>query len=256
MAGKPESGTFIITERRSENTAGTRKKIPDRERNSEGGYSTVKKIGGFIGKYMAVIVLAAAVTSLLLPGTFLWVDTSWVNILLMVVMLGMGLTLKAQDFLMVFRRPRDILIGCLAQFTIMPVLAFVLSRIFGLETGLMTGVILVGTCPGGTASNVITYLSEGDVALSVGMTSVNTLLAPLLTPIITWLLVRTSVSVDVTAMILSILKVVLLPITVGFIINHFWGRYTRKVRDILPTVSVCAITLIVAAVVSHNAQRS
>ena len=222
MAGKPESGTFIITERRSENTAGTRKKIPDRERNSEGGYSTVKKIGGFIGKYMAVIVLAAAVTSLLLPGTFLWVDTSWVNILLMVVMLGMGLTLKAQDFLMVFRRPRDILIGCLAQFTIMPVLAFVLSRIFGLETGLMTGVILVGTCPGGTASNVITYLSEGDVALSVGMTSVNTLLAPLLTPIITWLLVRTSVSVDVTAMILSILKVVLLPITVGFIINHFW----------------------------------
>ena len=215
----------------------------------------MKKIGGFIGKYMAVIVLAAAVTSLLLPGTFLWVDTSWVNILLMVVMLGMGLTLKAQDFLMVFRRPRDILIGCLAQFTIMPVLAFVLSRIFGLETGLMTGVILVGTCPGGTASNVITYLSEGDVALSVGMTSVNTLLAPLLTPIITWLLVRTSVSVDVTAMILSILKVVLLPITVGFIINHFWGRYTRKVRDILPTVSVCAITLIVAAVVSHNAQR-
>ncbi len=215
----------------------------------------MKKIGGFIGKYMAVIVLAAAVTALLLPGTFLWVDTSWVNILLMVVMLGMGLTLKAQDFLMVFRRPRDILIGCLAQFTIMPVLAFVLSRIFGLETGLMTGVILVGTCPGGTASNVITYLSEGDVALSVGMTSVNTLLAPLLTPIITWLLVRTSVSVDVTAMILSILKVVLLPITVGFIINHFWGRYTRKVRDILPTVSVCAITLIVAAVVSHNAQR-
>ena len=215
----------------------------------------MKKIGGFIGKYMAVIVLAAAVTALLLPKTFLWVDTSWVNILLMVVMLGMGLTLKAQDFLMVFRRPRDILIGCLAQFTIMPVLAFVLSRIFGLETGLMTGVILVGTCPGGTASNVITYLSEGDVALSVGMTSVNTLLAPLLTPIITWLLVRTSVSVDVTAMILSILKVVLLPITVGFIINHFWGRYTRKVRDILPTVSVCAITLIVAAVVSHNAQR-
>ena len=215
----------------------------------------MKKIGGFIGKYMAVIVLAAAVTSLLLPGTFLWVDTSWVNILLMVVMLGMGLTLKAQDFLMVFRRPRDILIGCLAQFTIMPVLAFVLSRIFGLETGLMTGVILVGTCPGGTASNVITYLSKGDVALSVGMTSVNTLLAPLLTPAITYLLLQTTVSVDVWSMFWSIIQVIIIPIAFGFIINHFFGRITEKAVGVLPMVSTVAICLIVAAVVSHNAEK-
>ena len=215
----------------------------------------MKKISELIGKYMAVIVLAAAAMALFLPKTCLWIQTSWVNTLLMVVMFGMGLTLKAEDFLPVIRRPRDILLGCMAQYTVMPLLAFGLGKLFGLETGLMAGVILVGACPGGTASNVITYLSDGDVALSVGMTSVNTLLAPVVTPAVTWLFLRTSVSVDMKAMILSILKVVIVPVALGFLINHFWGTHTQKVRDILPTVSVGAITMIVASVVSHNAAR-
>ena len=215
----------------------------------------MKKISELIGKYMAVIVLAAAAVALFLPRTCLWIRTSWINTLLMFVMFGMGLTLNAEDFLPVFRRPRDILLGCIAQYTIMPLLAFGLGKLFGLETGLMAGVILVGACPGGTASNVITYLSDGDVALSVGMTSVNTLLAPAVTPAVTWLFLRTSVSVDIKAMILSILKVVIVPVALGFLINHFWGKYTQKVRDILPTISVGAITMIVASVVSHNAAR-
>ena len=219
------------------------------------GASGVKKVSDFIGKYMAVIVLVVAALALFAPRTCLWVQTSWVNTLLMIVMFGMGLTLKIGDFVVVFRRPRDILLGCIAQFTIMPLLAFCLGRLFGLEAGLMAGVILVGTCPGGTSSNVITFLSEGDVALSVGMTSVNTLLAPFLTPAITWLLLRTSVTVDTGAMFLSIIKVVILPIALGFVINRFWGKYTQKAVDILPVVSVAAITLIVAAVVSHNAEK-
>ena len=119
----------------------------------------------------------------------------------------------------------------------------------------MAGVILVGTCPGGTSSNVITYLSKGDVALSVGMTSVNTLLAPFLTPAITYLLLRTTVSVDVLGMFLSIIKVVIIPILLGFIINKLWGKYTEKISDVLPLISVLAITLIVASVVSHNSER-
>ena len=204
---------------------------------------------------MAFIVLAVAALALFVPKSGLWVQTSWVNTLLMVVMFGMGLTLKEEDFRMVIRRPQDILIGCIAQFTIMPLLAFGLGKIFGLETGLMAGVILVGTCPGGTSSNVITYLSRGDVALSVGMNSVNTLLAPFLTPAITWLLLRTSVSVDMAAMFLSIVKVVIVPVALGFLINHFAGKYTQKIQDILPMISVAAITMIVAAVVSHNAAR-
>ena len=177
------------------------------------------------------------------------------NYLLMVVMFGMGLTLKIDDFITVFRHPKDILLGCAAQFTIMPLLAFLLGKAFGLEAGLLAGVILVGTCPGGTSSNVITFLSKGDVALSVGMTSVNTLLAPFLTPSITWLLLRTSVAVDVPAMFLSIIKVVIVPIAAGFIINRFWGKYTEKAREALPTVSVMAIALIVASVVSHSSER-
>lgn len=214
----------------------------------------MKKISEFVGKYMAVIVLVVASLALFVPASCLWVQTSWINYLLMAVMFGMGLTLKFEDFAIVFIRPRDIVIGCLAQFTVMPLLAFALGKTFGLDAGLMAGVILVGTCPGGTASNVMTYLGKGDVALSVGMTSVNTLLAPILTPAITYLLLRTTVTVDVVSMFLSIIKVVIIPIALGFIINKFFGKYTEKVSDVLPLISVTAITLIVAAVVSHNSE--
>lgn len=215
----------------------------------------MKAISELVGKFMAVIVLVVAAVALFIPKTCLWIETSWINYLLMVVMFGMGLTLKPADFAVVFKRPKDVIIGCLAQFTIMPLLAFGLGKLFGLEAGLLAGVILVGTCPGGTSSNVITYLSKGDVALSVGMTSVNTLLAPLLTPAITYLLLKTTVQVDIISMFLSIIKVVIVPIALGFIINHFLGKYTAKAVDVLPMVSVLAITLIVAAVVSHNAER-
>lgn len=216
---------------------------------------TLEKISDFFGKYMAFIVLIVAALALFAPGTCLWVQTSWVNYLLMIVMFGMGLTLKLEDFKLVFTRPKDILIGCVAQFTVMPLLAFALGKIFGLDAALLAGVILVGTCPGGTSSNVITYLSKGDVALSVGMTSVNTLLAPLLTPAITYLLLRTTVTVDPVSMFLSIIKVVIIPIALGFVINKLFGKVTQKLVKVLPTISVIAICLIVAAVVSHNSEK-
>ena len=215
----------------------------------------MKKLTSIISKYMALIVLIAAALALFWPASCLWIQTSWINYLLMIVMFGMGLTLKIEDFITVFRHPRDVLTGCIAQFTIMPLLAWLLGKVFGLDAGLLAGVILVGTCPGGTSSNVITYLSKGDVALSVGMTSVNTLLAPVLTPAITWILLRKTVQVDVQVMFLSILKVVIIPIALGFIINRFLGKYTEKAVGVLPLVSVTAITLIVASVVSHNAQK-
>ncbi len=215
----------------------------------------MKTVSEFVGKFMAVIILIIAVIALFVPKTSLWIDTSWINYLLMVVMFGMGLTLKPSDFAVVFKHPKDIIIGCLSQFTIMPLLAFGLGKMFGLETGLLAGVILVGTCPGGTSSNVITYLSRGDVALSVGMTGVNTLIAPVLTPAITYLLLKTSVHVDVLSMFLSIVKVVIVPIVLGFVINHFFGKYTSKASEALPLISVAAIALIVASVVSHNAQK-
>ena len=215
----------------------------------------MKKVSEAIGKYMAVIVLAIAALALFLPQSCLWIQTSWVNYLLMIVMFGMGLTMKPSDFGVVFSRPKDMIIGCSAQFLIMPLLAFALGRLFGLSSELLVGVILVGTCPGGTSSNVITYLSKGDVALSVGMTSVNTLLAPLLTPALTYLFLRTSVDVDVKAMFISIIQVVIIPIGLGILINKLLPRFSEKAKDIMPSVSVTAICLIVAAVVSHNSEK-
>ena len=204
---------------------------------------------------MAWIVLIIAALALFVPGTCLWVQTKWINFLLMIVMFGMGLTMKLSDFAIVFRRPRDVIIGCVAQFIVMPLLAFALGRLFGLSDELLVGVVLVGTCPGGTASNVMTYLAKGDTALSVGMTSINTLLAPVLTPLLTYLYLRTSVSVDVRSMFISIIQVVIVPIGLGLLINRLFGKYTQKLSDALPTVSVTAICLIVASVVSHNSEK-
>ena len=215
----------------------------------------LEKISEFVGKWMALVILATAAFSLFLPKSTLWIELSWVNYLLMIVMFGMGLTLRLGDFKLVFTRPKEIIIGCAAQFIVMPAIAFLLSKAFGLDAALMAGVVLVGTCPGGTASNVITYLSKGDVALSVGMTSVNTLLAPILTPAITYLLLRTTVNVDVMAMFLSIVKVVIVPIALGFVINKFLGKFTTRAVKVLPLVSVIAIAMIVGAVVSHNAAK-
>ena len=215
----------------------------------------MKKTSNLIGKNMAWIVLVIAALALFLPGTCLWIQTKWINYLLMIVMFGMGLTMKLADFTVVFKQPRDVITGCVAQFVIMPLLAFGLGKIFGLSDELLVGVVLVGTCPGGTSSNVITYLSGGDTALSVGMTSINTLLAPFLTPALTYLYLRTTVSVDVKSMFLSIIQVVLVPIGLGLLINRFFGKYTEKIKDLLPTVSVTAICLIVAAVVSHNSEK-
>ena len=215
----------------------------------------MKQVSAFLGKYMAWIVLAVTALALFVPDSCLWIQTSWVNPLLMVVMFGMGLTLSWKDFRIVFTRPKDILLGCVAQFLIMPLLAFGLSKLFGLEAGLMAGVILVGTCPGGTSSNVMTYMAGGDVALSVGMTSVNTLLAPILTPFLSWLLLQTTVTVDVGAMFLSIVQVVLIPIGLGLLLNALLGTKLQPLHDALPCVSVLAITMIVATVVSHNAAK-
>lgn len=216
---------------------------------------TLEKISDFFGKHMALIVLVVAALALFVPDSCLWIQTSWVNYLLMIVMFGMGLTLKLEDFKLVFTRPKEIILGCAAQFTVMPLLAWMLGTVFRLDPALMAGVVLVGTCPGGTSSNVITYLSKGDVALSVGMTSVNTLLAPFLTPAITYLLLRTTVTVDPMSMFMSIIKVVIVPIVLGFIINKLFGKFTQKLVTVLPSVSVVAICLIVAAVVSHNAEK-
>ena len=215
----------------------------------------MKKLCCYISKYMGILVLAAALLALAFPDLLSQVRPSVINYLLGVVMFGMGLTLNLKDFQIVFSRPKDVVIGCLAQFTVMPLLAWGLARLFQLDEALALGVILVGCCPGGTASNVITYLAKGDLALSVGMTGVSTLLAPFLTPLLTWALAGKSVNVDVTSMFLSILWVVILPIVIGLLVKWLWPKFTEEATDYLPAFSSIAIAFIVAIIIAANADK-
>lgn len=178
-----------------------------------------------------------------------------VSILLGVIMFGMGLATKLDDFKVVFSRPRDIAIGCVAQFTIMPALAWALARLFGLDEALTVGVVLVGCCPGGTASNVMTYLAKGDLALSVGMTGVSTLLAPVLTPLLTLLLAGKTVDVNAVGMFVGILWVVFLPICLGLVAKRFWPKATERAVRFMPTVSSLAIATIIVLIIAANAER-
>ncbi|MBO4918034.1 MAG: bile acid:sodium symporter family protein [Bacteroidales bacterium] len=215
----------------------------------------MKRLCKWISDCMGALVLASALLALAFPEVLGHLKTSLINPLLGVIMFGMGLTLRPEDFRVVFSRPKDVIVGCLAQFTVMPLLAFALSHVFSLNEALTVGVVLVGCCPGGTASNVITYLARGDLALSVGMTATSTLLAPVLTPLLVWLLVGETVDVNVVGMLLSILWVVILPIALGLLVKRLWPRTTERATAYLPALSSVAICLIVMIVIAANAGK-
>lgn len=168
-------------------------------------------------------------------------------------MFSMGMTLKLDDFKLVFTRPKDVFLGCLSQFTIMPIVAFLVAKIFNLPTELAVGLILVGCCPGGTSSNVMAFIAKGDVALSVTLTSVATLMAPFLTSGLTLLLGGTMIEVSMLAMFLSIIKVVLVSIIAGLLCNRFLSKLVEKGTKIVPIISVTALAFIVGSIVSKNA---
>ncbi len=214
----------------------------------------MKKICDFVVRRMALFVVLAGVVGAVWPQSLSWVapKVAW---LLGIVMFGMGMTLRVQDFRLLLERPWEVGLGALAQFTIMPLLAWALVKVFALPPELAVGVILVGTCPGGTASNVITYLAKGDVALSVAMTMTTTLLAPIVTPSLTWLLADAWIDVSLTAMMASIAQMVLLPVLLGGLVNHFFAGIVRRCLPYLPFVSVTAIVLLVGGVVSMSASR-
>src|SRR5699024_67315 len=153
----------------------------------EAKVKTIESVSSFAGNTFAIWVILFAILSFLLPEGFSWIAPH-VTLLLGVIMFGMGLTLTLSDFKSVFQVSKSVLMCVLAQFTIMPLLAFGLATVFQLPPEVAVGVILVGCCPGGTASNVMTFLAKGNTALSVSVTAVSTLLAPILTPALTLLL--------------------------------------------------------------------
>jgi BASS family bile acid:Na+ symporter len=212
---------------------------------------SIAAVSDFVGRTFAAWVVVFAVLGFVLPTTFS-AFAPWIVVLLSVIMFGMGLTLSGKDFREVARRPFDVAIGVVSQFLVMPLLAVLLTQIIPMSPEVAAGVILVGCCPGGTASNVMTYLSKGDVALSVACTSVTTLLAPIVTPFLVWFFASQYLPVDAMSMFLSIVKVILVPLALGLALQKIMPRMVQASLPVLPLVSVVGIVLIVAAVVAVN----
>ncbi|WP_430507801.1 bile acid:sodium symporter family protein [Rossellomorea marisflavi] len=204
------------------------------------------------GKYFAFWVILVAVVAYFIPAPFLPLG-GYITILLGVVMFGMGLTLKPVDFQLVVKKPLPVIVGILAQFLIMPLGALLIANLLSLSDQLAAGLVLLGSVPGGTASNVMVYLARGNLALSVAMTSLSTLIAPIATPLILLGLAGQWMPVDPVAMFLSIFQVIIVPITLGIIVQKLLPALVEKSLDIIPLISVLAIMTIVTAVVSANA---
>ena len=219
----------------------------------------MKRIFKFIEKYFFIIILLAVGISLLYPNSFAWVLSEYsginiINLLLSIVLFTMGTTLKVDDFINVFKNPKEIAAGISAQYIIMPLIAFGLASAFSLDTALTVGIILVGTVPGGTASDVITFLAKGDVALSVSLTAVSTVISPILTPLITLLLIGNQIQFNPVDMFISIVEIVIVPIAIGLILNYKFPDFCEKLKDYLPAISSIVICLIVAGVIGANKQ--
>ena len=194
-------------------------------------------------------VTLGGVAALVYPPTFTWfLDFGLITPGLQIIMLGMGLTLELDDFSRVLRAPAPIAWGVLLQYTVMPMLGWTMGYLFALPTPFAVGLVLVCCCPGGTASNVIAYLAKADVALSVSMTAVSTMLAALCTPLLTTLIVGSRVDVDGWGLFLSTAKVVLLPVAVGLFLRHYLPRFTERLLPIAPAAAVLMIVAIVAAI--------
>ncbi|UTR12038.1 bile acid:sodium symporter family protein [Evansella sp. LMS18] len=211
-------------------------------------------ISSAAGKYFAIFVILTAAVAFMIPDPFL-VFGPYITILLGIVMFGMGLTLKAVDFKIILKNPVPVIIGVGAQFVIMPLAAFAIAYMMNLPPELAAGLVLLGSVPGGTASNVMVYLAKGNLPLSIAMTSLSTMLAPVTTPFILLLLAGQWLPVDAAAMFMSIVQVIIVPILLGLMIRRFFTQIVEKGIKVVPLISVMAIIIIVATVVAGNVEN-
>ena len=220
-------------------------------------YDLLVGCGHWLTAYTSLFIIAVALVALLLPGMFTWVHGSVQTCILGFIMLTMGLTLTTDDIMTLASRPLDILVGTCAQYGLMPLIAWMLTvgvGCFGvtMPKPVVVGIILVGCCPGGVSSNIMSYLCRGDVAFSVGMTTVSTLLAPVVTPLLVLWLAGEQVAVDAVGMFLNILIVTLLPVSIGFFANMLLGANKTfcKTRALMPGMGVVCLAMIVGGVVA------
>ena len=210
------------------------------------------KLSRWLAANASLFIIAIAVLTFFVPELFEWVRGTTQTVILGIIMLTMGLTLTTEDFRILLHRPLDILIGACAQFFIMPCVAWLLVKVFHLEPALALGILLVGCCPGGVSSNIMSYLCHGDVAYSVGMTCASTLLAPVMTPLLMELTAGEIIAIDAVGMFLNILIVTIIPVGIGCFLNYIYSRskHFPTLQSLMPGLSVTCLTCIVGGVIS------
>lgn len=222
--------------------------------------NTIKSLSKFLTKYFTFFVILVALLAIFIPGPGTTLATtkvgnlSAVSILLMIVLFGMGITLTPNDFKKVARNPLQVILGTIAHYVIMPFIAFLLVHLFGLTGAAAVGVILVGSAPSGTSSNVMSFLSGGDVALDVSIGLLSTLLAPVMIPTLLKLLAGKWVNVPFSSMFFSAFQIVVIPIVLGIIVHTIFKEHVQKVIEIMPLISQVAILVIILAVLSANSK--
>ena len=211
-----------------------------------------QKISSWLAHYSSFVVIGVALLTFFVPELFVWVKGTTQTVILGIIMLTMGLTLTTQDFKILFSRPLDIFIGACAQFIIMPCLAYGLVKIFNLEPAIAIGILLVGSCPGGVSSNIMSYLCKGDVAFSVGMTCASTLLAPVMTPLLMQLTAGEIIEIDTIGMFTNILIVTIIPVGIGCLLNYLFSHRAvfPRLQALMPGLSVLCLACIVGGVIS------
>lgn len=210
-----------------------------------------------LAKFTAFFVIGTAIVAYFVPSSCTFVKGNTQIIILGIIMLSMGMTLGRQDYRILAQRPFDILVGTVAQFTIMPLIAILLATFFNLSDGLTLGLVLVGCCPGGVSSNIMSFLCKGDVAFSVGMTTVSTLIAPVATPLLVNYLVGQRIDIDPWSMFQFMLMVTIIPVAIGSTLNIIFGKYDffKQVRQVMPGVAVIGFALIVGGVIAYHGQK-
>ena len=211
----------------------------------------MKMICNIIEKKFHIIIMSFAVIAFLKPEVFLWVH-SFVKQMIGGIMFCMGATLKFVDFKKIITKPKLILVGIILQYTCMPLLAFSISKTLQLPTEQMIGMVIVGCCPGGTASNLITFLSKGNVALSVCLTLCSTFLAPLLTPLILYVLLAEEVPLDIAELMKSVFWIVFFPIMDALVIRHYFEKQFEKISFVFPSIAILLISLVVAYIIGAD----
>lgn len=214
---------------------------------------TLQKISRFFSSNTSIFIIIIAIITYFFPNIFIWVKGDVQTLILGIIMLTMGMTLSLDDFKILLKRPLDIGIGTFTQYFFMPIIAIGLIHLFHLPKEVAIGLILVGCCPGGVSSNIMSFLCKGNVAFSVGMTAISTLLAPIMTPTLVYFLAKESINVDIMGMFKSVLIVTILPIMTGVILNYLFGKnkFFPEICKIMPSLSVIGLACIVGGVVSH-----